>query len=110
MSIKDRQTYGVFSLKKTLINVREANATKLRENRDAVHLKKIIGLDEKETYATKESLKKLRYGKLLIMADRVEGGAQFKGLLLSFVHHEWPMLIKHGFVEQVRKLFLFSFS
>jgi DNA topoisomerase-2 len=29
-----------------------------------------------------------------------EFNLNFKGLVINFVHHQWPNLLKHGFVEE----------
>jgi DNA topoisomerase II len=49
------------------------------------------GLQYGKTY---ESLKSLRYGKLMIMADQDQDGSHIKGLLINFIHHFWPSLLK----------------
>ena len=69
------------------------------ENAEITNLCKIIGLNFKETYESKDSLKQLRYGKIMIMADQNPDGSHFKGLIINFVHHNWPNLLTHGFVE-----------
>ena len=28
-------------------------------------------------------------------------GSHIKGLIINFVHYQWPNLLKHGFVEEV---------
>ena len=43
---------------------------------------------------TYKSTKTLRYGSLMIMADQDHDGSHIKGLIINFVHHFWPDLIK----------------
>ena len=61
---------------------------------------KILGLQYGKKYTDKEELKSLRYGCIMIMADQDEDGAHFKGLLLNFLHYNWPHLLRHSFIEE----------
>ncbi|PIK46781.1 putative DNA topoisomerase 2-alpha [Apostichopus japonicus] len=60
---------------------------------------KIIGLQYKNN-ETAETLKTLRYGKVMIMTDQDQDGSHIKGLLINFIQYNWPNLLKHNFVEQ----------
>ena len=91
-----------------MLNVREASTKQILENSEVSSLLKIIGLNFKEKYETRDSLKNLRYGKLMIMTDQDHDGSHIKGLIINFVHHQWPNLLKHGFVEEVTILVTFS--
>ena len=43
----------------------------------------------------------LRYGHLMIMTDQDHDGSHIKGLLINFLHHFWPSLLKiDGFLKQ----------
>lgn len=100
LGVIGRDKYGVFPLRGKMLNVREASTKQIIDNAEISNLLKIIGLNFKEKYETKESLKQLRYGKLMIMTDQDHDGSHIKGLLINFVHHQWPNLLKHGFVEE----------
>lgn len=67
-----RNYYGVFPLRGKLLNVREASAKQITENAEINNLKKILGLKQGEKYDKDSSLKLLRYGHLMIMADQVK--------------------------------------
>ena len=42
------------------------------------------------------SAKGLRYGSLMIMADQDHDGSHIKGLIINFIHHFWPSLIRNN--------------
>lgn len=42
----------------------------------------------------------LRYGKLVIMADQDFDGSHIKGLVINFIEHFWPSLLKLDFLQQ----------
>jgi DNA topoisomerase-2 len=100
LGVIGRDKYGVFPLRGKMLNVREASSKQIVENNEISSLLKIIGLNFKEKYETRESLKNLRYGKLMIMTDQDHDGSHIKGLVINFVHNQWPNLLKHGFVEE----------
>lgn len=43
-----------------------------------------------------EDTKSLRYGRLMIMTDQDQDGSHIKGLIINFIHHFWPSLLKVG--------------
>ena len=46
-------------------------------------------------------LKDLRYGSVMIMTDQDHDGSHIKGLLINFLHHFWPSLLKiNGFLKE----------
>ncbi|CAF1167473.1 unnamed protein product [Adineta ricciae] len=99
LGVIGRDRYGVYPLKGKLLNVREATTKKMTENSEISQLVKILGLNYGEKYVNKSDLSKLRYGKLMIMADQDQDGSHIKGLVINFIHCKWPNLLKHDYVE-----------
>uniref|UniRef100_A0A8C5QB52 DNA topoisomerase 2 n=1 Tax=Leptobrachium leishanense TaxID=445787 RepID=A0A8C5QB52_9ANUR len=100
LGVVGRDRYGVFPLRGKLLNVREASHKQIMENAEINNVIKIMGLQYKKNYADLESLKTLRYGKIMIMTDQDQDGSHIKGLLINFIHHNWPSLLKHRFLEE----------
>ncbi|XP_060111232.1 DNA topoisomerase 2-alpha [Heteronotia binoei] len=100
LGIVGRDKYGVFPLRGKMLNVREASHKQIMENAEINSLIKIVGLQYKKNYDDPESLKSLRYGKIMIMTDQDQDGSHIKGLLINFIHHNWPSLLRHSFLEE----------
>ena len=97
---KGKDIFGVYPLKGKLLNVREASHKQIMENKEINELVKIVGLQYKKKYQTVDDLKTLRYGKVMIMTDQDQDGSHIKGLLINFIHHNWPDLLKMPFLEE----------
>ncbi|CAB0028142.1 unnamed protein product [Trichogramma brassicae] len=95
-----RDKFGVFPLKGKILNVREATHKQILENAEINNLIKILGLQYKKKYESREDMKSLRYGKIMIMTDQDQDGSHIKGLLINFIHHNWPSLLKLNFIEE----------
>eukprot|EP00916_Digyalum_oweni_P015423 GHVL01025239.1.p1 GENE.GHVL01025239.1~~GHVL01025239.1.p1 ORF type:complete len:1371 (-),score=291.64 GHVL01025239.1:56-4168(-) len=93
LQVVGRDRFGVFPLKGKLLNVRDANHKQLLKNEEIQNIMKITGLDVGRKI---DSPKGLRYGSIMIMTDQDHDGSHIKGLLINFIHHYWPDLIKHG--------------
>ncbi|KAL7740436.1 hypothetical protein ACLKA6_013229 [Drosophila palustris] len=100
LGVIGRDNYGVFPLRGKLLNVREATFKQLTENAEINNLCKIIGLQYKKKYLTMDDLKTLRYGKVMIMTDQDQDGSHIKGLLINFIHTNWPELLRLPFLEE----------
>ena len=98
LGVVGRDYYGVFPLKGKLLNVREAAHAQMMKNEEVQNIVKILGLTFGRVY---EDVKDLRYGHLMIMTDQDHDGSHIKGLLINFIHHFWPSLLKiDGFLQQ----------
>ncbi|RYY35494.1 hypothetical protein EON62_02450 [archaeon] len=90
LSVVGRDFYGVFPLRGKLLNVREATHKQIMANAEIQSIVTILGLQYNKVY---DSVKGLRYGHLMIMADQDHDGSHIKGLVINFLHHFWPSLL-----------------
>lgn len=100
MAVVGRDHFGVFPLRGKLLNVREAAHKQILENAEINNIIKIVGLQYKKKYLTVDDLKTLRYGKLMIMTDQDQDGSHIKGLVINFIHTNWPELLRLPFLEE----------
>ena len=100
LGVIGRDKYGVFPLRGKMLNVREATHKQILENAEINNVIKIVGLQYKKQYSTVEDLKTLRYGKIMIMTDQDQDGSHIKGLLINFIHYNWPKLLELNFLEE----------
>jgi DNA topoisomerase II len=70
LAVVGRDNFGVFPLRGKLLNVREAKHDQIMKNEEIQNIKKILGLQHNKEYTNVTSL---RYGKLMIMTDQVNG-------------------------------------
>lgn len=140
LDIVGRDHYGVFPLRGKLLNVREASGEQLMKNVEIQYIKQIMGLKQGTIYSTVDGL---RYGSLMIMTDQVspllpfllvlrretdrpfrpcrferpqdQDGSHIKGLLINFLDHFFPSLLKIPgflveFITPIVKVSFFLFS
>ncbi|EQB61579.1 dna topoisomerase ii [Vairimorpha apis BRL 01] len=82
---------GVFPLRGKMLNVREASAKQVAENKEIIALKQILGLQQNKKY---EDVSSLRYGHVMVMTDQDHDGSHIKGLLINFFDYFFPSLLK----------------
>ena len=100
LAVVGQQKYGVFPLKGKLLNVRDCSIKTLTENEEIQNLIKILGLRYRADYTDPDIFKTLRYSRIVIFTDQDEDGFHIKGLLMNFLHHYVPELVKnHSFVQ-----------
>lgn len=100
LGVIGRDYYGVFPLRGKLLNVREATHKQILENAEINNLIKILGLQYKKKYNNEDDMRTLRYGKVMIMTDQDQDGSHIKGLLINFIHYNWPELLRQNFLEE----------
>ena len=93
LSVVGRDCFGVFPLKGKPLNVRDCGMAKMMDNAEIQAIVDIVGLKFNVTY-TKETLKTLRYGSVMVMADQDHDGSHIKGLIINFIHAYWPSLFQ----------------
>ncbi|KAF7986171.1 hypothetical protein HWV62_38564 [Athelia sp. TMB] len=91
LGVVGRDNFGVFPLRGKLLNVREARHDQIMKNEEIQNIKKIMGLQHNKEYSDTSSL---RYGQLMIMTDQDHDGSHIKGLLINFLDHFYPSLLK----------------
>ena len=101
LSVIGQDYYGVFPLRGKMLNTRDVSAAKLQKNEEIKNLMNIMALKPDQVFGEKgnASIKDLRYGSIMIMADQDQDGSHIKGLIINFIHSMWPSLIKQkGFL------------
>ncbi|TFK30660.1 DNA topoisomerase II [Coprinopsis marcescibilis] len=91
LGVVGRDNFGVFPLRGKLLNVREARHDQIMKNEEIQNIKKILGLQHNKDYTDSSSL---RYGQLMIMTDQDHDGSHIKGLIINFLDHFYPSLLK----------------
>ncbi|KAF9242373.1 DNA topoisomerase [Melanogaster broomeanus] len=91
LGVVGRDNFGVFPLRGKLLNVREAKHDQIMKNEEIQNIKKIMGLQHNKEYM---NISSLRYGRLMIMTDQDHDGSHIKGLLINFLDHFYPSLLK----------------
>jgi len=95
LKVVGRERFGVFPLKGKILNVKDATIEKKTKNDELTRIKRILGLEHGKTY---KDIKKLRYGRVMIMTDQDVDGSHIKGLLINLFHTEWPELLQMNFL------------
>ena len=89
---RSRETQAVLPLKGKILNVASATNEKMLQNQEINDLKLAMGLDTNP----QQSIKNLRYNKIIIMTDADVDGAHIAALLLTFFYNHFPELIEKG--------------
>jgi DNA topoisomerase-2 len=101
LGVVGRDYFGVFPLKGKVLNVRDVTLKKVSDNMEINNLVKIMGLKfaAKKIKDKEETLKDLRYGRIMIFTDADVDGSHIKGLLINLFSIFWPELLEiPGFI------------
>ena len=89
-----RETQAVLPLRGKILNVASATVDKLRQNQELRDLIEALGCGVGDRF----DIKKLRYGRVIIMTDADVDGAHIASLLMTFFYRELRELILQGHI------------
>jgi len=91
---RDRARQAILPLRGKVLNTESASLAKVLENKELSDLVTAIGCGLGKNF----ELSKLRYGKIIILADADSDGNHIATLLLTFIYRHLPQLITSGHV------------
>jgi DNA gyrase subunit B/topoisomerase-4 subunit B len=89
---RDRARQAILPLRGKVLNTESASLAKVLENKELSDLVTAIGCGLGKNF----ELAKLRYGKIIILADADSDGNHIATLLLTFIYRHLPQLIASG--------------
>ncbi|AKX33671.1 DNA gyrase subunit B [Spiroplasma litorale] len=89
---RNRKNQAILSLKGKVLNVEKVKQDRVFENTEIQSIIAAVGTDVKKDL----DIKKLRYGKIIIMTDADVDGAHIKILLLTFFYRYMKDLVLNG--------------
>jgi DNA topoisomerase-2 len=93
LTVVGRKDYGLYPLRGKFLNVRGLGAKTILENKEALELLKILGIQLHTEYDD-DLIQKLPYQKLMVMTDQDVDGSHIMGLLFNFVDVCAPSLLR----------------
>ena len=91
---RDRARQAILPLRGKVLNTESASLAKVLENKELSDLVTAIGCGLGKNF----DLSRLRYGKIIILADADSDGNHIATLLLTFIYRHLPQLIANGHV------------
>jgi DNA topoisomerase IV B subunit len=89
---RDRARQAILPLRGKVLNAESASLAKVLENKELSDLVTAIGCGLGKNF----DLSKLRYGKIIILADADSDGNHIATLLLTFIYRHLPQLMVNG--------------
>jgi DNA gyrase subunit B len=91
---RDRARQAILPLRGKVLNTESASLAKVLENKELADLVTALGCGLGKNF----ELPRLRYGKIIILADADSDGNHIATLLLTFIYRHLPQLITSGHV------------
>ena len=95
---RDRMYQAILPIRGKILNVEKASINKILENAEIKTMINAFGCGFSEGYGNDFDISKLRYDKIIIMADADVDGAHISTLLLTLFYRFMPELIFEGHV------------
>jgi DNA gyrase subunit B/topoisomerase-4 subunit B len=89
---RDRTRQAILPLRGKVLNTESASLAKVLENKELADLVTALGCGLGKNF----ELPRLRYGKIIILADADSDGNHIATLLLTFIYRHLPQLIQSG--------------
>src|SRR5439155_4242361 len=89
---RDRARQAILPLRGKVLNTESVSLAKVLENKELADLVTALGCGLGKTF----ELAKLRYGKIIILADADSDGNHIATLLLTFIYRHLPLLMTNG--------------
>jgi DNA gyrase subunit B/topoisomerase-4 subunit B len=89
---RDRSKQAILPLRGKVLNTESASLAKVLENKELADLVTALGCGLGKNF----DLPRLRYGKIIILADADSDGNHIATLLLTFIYRHLPQLIQNG--------------
>ena len=88
-----RENHGIMPLRGKLINVRANSELRNSSNKEITDLCKILNLQPGKQYSV-EDVDRLPFGSITVLTDQDSDGVHILGLILNWLHHSFPSLLK----------------
>ncbi len=95
---RDRMYQAIMPIRGKILNVEKASIDKVLANAEIKSMIQAFGCGFSEGYGNDFDISKLRYDKIIIMADADVDGAHICTLLLTFFYRFMPELISEGHI------------